>query len=260
MSPPPDSTRRAFLREACGACAALLVRRDQRTSALASRRNPDGRLAARPGSPAPDLDTRPGEYVLPLGGSRETLLYVPEPFRPNRPAPFVLALHGATGSGRAALNANRESADRRGIVVLAPTSQEFTWDAVHGSYGEDLARIDRALGETFRRCAIDPRRLAISGFSDGATYAVSLGRVNGDLFSHVLAYSAGFIIPGEPHGKPRFFLSHGRSDPILPIDRCGRRIAAELRDEGYVVRFDEFEGGHRVTPGIIRDATTWFAP
>jgi predicted esterase len=33
--------------------------------------------------------------------------------------------------------------------------------------------------------AIDPARVAIGGFSDGATYALSLGLINGDLFKRV---------------------------------------------------------------------------
>jgi predicted esterase len=34
--------------------------------------------------------------------------------------------------------------------------------------------------------------LAVSGFSDGASYALSIGPANGDLFTHVMAFSPGF--------------------------------------------------------------------
>ena len=96
------------------------------------------------------------------------------------------------------------------------------------------------------------------GFSDGATYAISLGIINGDVFTHIIGHSAGFIIPGNIHGRPKVYMSHGRQDPILPIDQCGRRIAAQLTRQAYVLRFDEFDGGHMASPEIRETAMSWF--
>ena len=56
---------------------------------------------------------------------------------------------------------------------------------------------------------VDPARLVIGGFSDGASYALSLGLINGQLFRKVAAFSPGFVVTGEPEGKPRVFISHG---------------------------------------------------
>ena len=50
-----------------------------------------------------------------------------------------------------------------------------------------MAFIDRALQTTFRRFAVDAGRLALSSFSDGASYALSLGLTNGALFTHTIA-------------------------------------------------------------------------
>jgi phospholipase/carboxylesterase len=221
-----------------------------------SRIPSNGRLTARPGRVAASME--PGTHILAVGGTRDAMLFIPASYRAGTPAPFVLALHGATGSAAGALRANQEVAERRGVVVLAPSSNGMTWDAIRGNFDDDLALINRALGETFRQCAIDPKRVAVSGFSDGATYAVSLGLINGDLFPHVMAYSAGFIIDGPRQGKPRIFLSHGRQDTILPIDRCGRRIAAQLKGEGYTVQLEEFDGGHTVPAGMVDTAMTWW--
>lgn len=119
------------------------------------------------------------------------------------------------------------------------------------------AAAHRALAWTFDRVAIDARRAWIAGFSDGASYALSLGIANGDFFSRVLAFSPGFVIPVDERGRPRFFVSHGRQDPILPIDQCSRRIVPELRHAGYDVRFDEFDGGHRMPPEVLAGAGQW---
>ena len=89
--------------------------------------------------------------------------------------------------------------------------------------------------------------------------ALSLGLINGDLFHSVVAFSPGFIIRNEPNGKPRFFISHGTHDRILPIDACGRRIAGQLTAQGYDVNFREFEGDHEIPGDIAREGLQFIA-
>jgi predicted esterase len=104
------------------------------------------------------------------------------------------------------------------------------------------------LAWTFSSYAIDPARVAIGGFSDGASYALSLGFTDGDLFPHVLAFSPGFAAPARRVGSPRIFVSHGTRDAVLPIDRCSRRIVPTLQRTGYDVAYRKFDGGHAVPP------------
>jgi phospholipase/carboxylesterase len=215
-----------------------------------------GRLTSRPHKPTKGI--APGEHVLAEDGLRRAILFVPSTYDAARAAPFFLALHGATGSGDSMLHGSRAAAEAHGVVMLSPSSRNFTWDAIRGPYGEDFERVDHLMNDVFDRCAIDPSHVAIGGFSDGATYALSVGLENGDIFTHVVGHSAGFVISGTPHGKPKVFLSHGRQDPILPIDQCGRRIAAQLRRGGYDLRFDEFDGGHIATPEMRDAAMQWF--
>ena len=120
---------------------------------------------------------------------------------------------------------------------------------VLGGYGPDVAFIDAALTLTFSRYSVDPGRLGVEGFSDGASYALGLGLSNGHLFSHVLAFSPGFLSVIDREGSPRIFVSHGTSDSILPIDQCSRRIVPELRGQKYDVEYVEFEGDHEVPSG-----------
>jgi predicted esterase len=94
----------------------------------------------------------------------------------------------------------------------------------------------------------------VGGFSDGASYALSLGVANGDLFDAVLAFSPGFVAaPGEV-GRPRVWISHGTGDRVLPVERCGRRVSRELAAAGYDVTYEEFDGGHVVTPDLVTAA------
>jgi phospholipase/carboxylesterase len=220
-----------------------------------------GRLRARP-TARQIGDARPsGLLPLEIGAPArgDHLLYVPPGHGAGRPAPMAVLLHGAGGDARATLDLLRGLADAIGIVLLVSTSRDYTWDVILGGYGPDVQAIDRALEETFSRYPVDRGRLAIGGFSDGATYALSLGIGNGDLFTDVLAFSPGFMAPSGRVGAPRFFVSHGTRDGVLPIERCSRRIVPRLRRAGYDVTYREFDGGHTVPPEIALDAASRFA-
>jgi phospholipase/carboxylesterase len=173
------------------------------------------------------------------------------------PYPVLLMLHGAGGNGANALSLVSPLAEERGFLVVAPDSAGTTWDRLHGGFGVDTAYIQSLLGEIWSTYTINPVRVAIGGFSDGASYALSLGLTNGDLFSHVVAFSPGFMAPAALNGSPSIFVSHGTHDAVLPIDRCSRRIIPALRDAGYNVTYREFEGPHTVPRPIVREALDW---
>ena len=219
-----------------------------------------GRLRARPVAGVGGATAPIGLRPLGLAGSRDGYLYLPTGYRSGRPAPLVVVLHGAGEDARDGLALLRAQADRHGLILLSLTSREYTWDLVvgRGRYGPDVAAIDRSLEETFSRYGVDPTRVGVGGYSDGASYALSLGIANGDLFTHVLAFSPGFVAPTERVGSPQIFVSHGTRDGWLPIERCSRRIVPQLVRAGYEVRYREFEGGHVVPPGIGREAAEWF--
>ena len=216
-----------------------------------------GRLGARPVQVTGAAPL--GLLPLMFGSARDSYLYVPATYQAERPAPLVLLLHGAGGHARQGLELLRSLADAAGSLLLAPASREHTWDLLVGRrYGPDLALIDRALEQTFSRYAVAPERVAIGGFSDGASYALSLGITNGDLFTHVIAFSPGFMAPAGQTGSPRIFISHGTRDGVLPIDRCSRRIVPQLERAGYDVLYREFDGGHMISPDIALEAVGWF--
>jgi len=219
-----------------------------------------GRLLARPLAGVDSAAPPPGLRPLGLADERDGYLYVPTRYRVGRPAPLVMLLHGAGEDARDGLALLRAQADGARLILLAPSSREYTWDLItgRGRYGPDVAAIDQALEHIFSRYAVDPARVAVGGYSDGASYALALGMANGDLFTHVLAFSPGFAAPPDRVGSPRVFVSHGTRDGWLPIDACSRRIVPRLERAGYDVRYREFEGGHVVPPEIGREAVDWF--
>jgi phospholipase/carboxylesterase len=214
------------------------------------------RLTARP---KPDAVTSLTSGALGLGrGDRDGLIQMPSS-PPDGPMPLLIFLHGATQNAAGMMRRIGPAADRAGIAVLAPDSRGTTWDAIRDGFGDDVAFLDRALQDVFARLRVDPSRVAVGGFSDGASYALSLGLANGNLFPRVVALSPGFVIPAEPQGRPRFFVSHGTADQILPIDQCSRVIVPRLRSRGYDVTFREFEGRHEMPADVITEGLRWMA-
>lgn len=214
------------------------------------------RFKARPGKPTKSV--KKGLQDLGLAKGKDGVLSVPKSYKPDNPVPLIFMLHGALGRYEG-YNLFCEVAAEDGIAVVTPDSRGRTWDAVLGGFGPDIAFLDRALAHTFERVAIDPKRIALAGFSDGASYALSVGLANGDLFSHVLAFSPGFMAPPERIGKPRVYVTHGDKDAVLPVSASRDRIVPQLKQWGHEVVYKEFEGGHALDPNLGREAFRWFA-
>jgi len=133
-------------------------------------------------------------------------------------------------------------------------------------WGYDYLAINRALEEAFARCAIDRNRLAIGGFSDGASYALSLGLANGDVFGYVIAFSPGFIVRAQARGRlgsnnkvqiPLLYIAHGTADNVLPIASTSRIFVSSLQKNGDKVEFREFSGGHHLSRQVVDQAMIW---
>lgn len=219
------------------------------------------RVQARPGRPSAAV--APGVRPLDLGTAwyrgmrRDGTLLVPAAAASGAPVPLLVVLHG--GGGRADdFRFMLPIADQRGVALLLLDARHNTWDGVDSPFGPDVRFIDEALAFTFDRVAIDPARIALGGLSDGGMYALSVGVVNGDLFTHLIAVSAGFMNPpGPPTGTPRIFLGHGRRDTVYSLASTRDRLLPRLRDAGYDVTYVEFDGPHFITPEAARAALDW---
>ena len=225
--------------------------------------------------------TELGRIVLPANSARQTesaglqklsgrngLLYIPTDHA--EPLPLLILLHKAGGSASEWFGGSGSYAayaDKGRFIILAPESPGQSWGTGPKNWGYDYLAINRALEEAFARCAIDRNRLAIGGFSDGASYALSLGLANGDVFSYVIAFSPSFIVRAQGRAKrsptgtaitPLVYIAHGVSDNVLPIASTSRVIVASLRKNGYHVEFREFSGGHASRPRQVTDqAMSW---
>jgi predicted esterase len=210
----------------------------------------DPRLTARPALPTGTIAA--GWHEL-WSGSPTAHLLVPPGYDPNQAYPLVVGFHGAGGTadGHRAFFGPYAESDH--FLLLIPDSRSYTWDGVLGGYGNDISTLDRALKATFERARVDPTRVTAEGFSDGASYALGVGIINPEVFTRIVSFSPGFVTQTEVQSvKPSVFISHGRQDPVLPIDQASRLIVPALRNAGISVEYHEFDGVHEIPADIAR--------
>jgi phospholipase/carboxylesterase len=210
------------------------------------------RINARPGTSAGPITA--GLHSLDVA-PREALLYVPPSYDPGTPAPLVLMLHGVGGTAQQPITLFESLADASGLVLVSAKSLGPTWDGVREEYTDDIPLLNRALELAFGMVNADPARIGIEGFSDGASYALQLGRANGDLFKRVVSFSAGLLLFTTGIQRPRFFVAHGTQDDVVSV-QTGRNIAAQL-DTAYDVVYHEFPGGHAVPASVAQTAVAF---
>lgn len=198
----------------------------------------------------------PGRHALTLENGQAAEMFVTP--SNGRPAALIVVLHGAGGSPASGLEAFQGGWEMPGLVLVAPASKGSTWSLLRSNQDLDLESVNLALGEAYKRCDIDRQRIGLGGFSDGGTYALSLGLSNGDLFPSIMALSPGGILGGEQVGVPRIFVAHGSLDTVLPIKRAGDAVVKQLREAGYPVTYRRFRGGHEASPETSAAAVRWF--
>jgi phospholipase/carboxylesterase len=199
-----------------------------------------------------------GQHPLKLGSDRDGLVYIPRGYKADVATPLLLMLHGA-GNTSLSVQYTFALADEFGVIILAPDSRdEATWDGVLKNWGPDVEFIGDAIAQTLSRYNVDKTQVGIGGFSDGASYSLSFGISYGDQFKAVISMSPGVMQPIAARGKPKIFISHGTSDPIMPIDVTSRQFVPRLKRLGYDVTYREYDGRHSPSPPIVREAFEWF--
>lgn len=205
---------------------------------------------------APTQTVTPGLITLDVA-PRQALLYVPQGYDPATPAPIALMLHGAGGTAQEPITVFKDLADTSGLILVSCKSLQPTWGGIFGDYSDDIPLFDQVMKLAFDMCNVDPLKVGIEGFSDGASYAIQVGRANGDLFHRVVSFSAGLLLFTSGIQRPKFFVAHGTADSIIDV-AVGRSIAAQLSTV-YEVTYHQHDGGHQIPPAVAADAVTFLS-
>lgn len=175
--------------------------------------------------------------TLSIGGvDRRYLLHAPD--AGLEPMPAILVLHGAGGSAAWARDETRwnDSADKHGFVVAYPEGLAVdpakpsgfldnpkVWNAGAGpglvvNRGpDDVAFLAAAIADLQRHAPIDPNRVFVTGFSNGAAMTFQFASQRPDLVA-AIAPVAGFCPKVAPIARPVPTLYIvGDADPLVPI-------------------------------------------
>jgi phospholipase/carboxylesterase len=118
-----------------------------------------------------------------------------------------------------------------------------------------------------------PTTVALVGFSQGAMLAIDVALAGAPVVERVVAMSGVLLMDSvsaltAPHAtkqtakhttKPRFLLSHGRQDPVVPFP-SGASARELLERHGFPVTWRPFDGGHEIPPLILRDVDRFLFP
>lgn len=199
-----------------------------------------------------------GESRLGLSDDlRDGTLYVPKSYKDGEPMPLLIMLHGYAGVSQG-VRYTFPLAEEFGVIVIAPESRDVTWGRSAQGFDPDVRYLGAAYRQVTGMLDVDRTHVALGGQSDGAGYALSMGLAYGDVFNHLMVFAGGLMTPFRKQGKPRIYFAHGINDVQMPIDRTARRFVPQLKEEGYDVTYQEYDGGHGVPVSVVRDAFKWF--
>jgi phospholipase/carboxylesterase len=184
-------------------------------------------------------------------------LYVPEYYTPDRAWPLVMALHGGSGNGRGFLWSWLRDARSFGAILIAPTAIGSTWALM----GEDVdtPNLTRILDLARTRWNIDPKRLLLTGMSDGGTFSYVSGLEGSSPFTHLAPVSATFhplmaeIADAERLRGLPVHIVHGGLDWMFPV-QVARQTQQLLSAAGANVTYREIEDLSHCYPREINPA------
>lgn len=249
MGPRATRTRWVVLAAVLGAVAVVavlgivvvLVRDDPQTRAL-----PEGTTTTteatggsttstepRPGPTEPD-DVEVTERRVEVGGAQRGVVEIAPRPAPAGPVPAVVVLHGLGVDARAMSSVAdwRGAVAEDGFVAVFPQGVADSWNLgpccppANLVGAADRAFLGQVTDELLERPSIDPRRVYLTGFSNGALMVYALACERPDSFA-AIAPMAGTNLTGCEPAEPVSLL-HQHSDPDLIVPYSGGLAVGSL--------------------------------
>lgn len=214
---------------------------------------------------------KPGEHVrsVKVEGRRRTyIVHVPRKHDTSKPAPVVLAFHGAgmNGSGMMAFTGLNKKADEAGFLAVYPDGTGLgrlllTWNAggVKGKAAsarpDDVAFVRALLDDLAGVVAVDANRVYATGMSNGGMMCYRLAAELSDRIAAIAPVAGTMAVekfqPKRPVGVVHF---HGTADRIVPFGGAGRRMARffSFRSVRQTIRLWAKHNGCDAKPKVTR--------
>src|SRR4051812_3080041 len=176
----------------------------------------------------------PGDHTrtLMMGEQKRTyLVHVPKGYDPKKPAPVVLALHGAAMNGPMMVwfsGLNKKS-DEAGFIVVYPSGTGIgpflIWNAggLKGKLAEgradDVAFIGKLLDDLGTVAKVDEKRVYACGMSNGGMMCYRLAAELSDRIAAIAPVAGTIAIEkSKPKRAVPVIHFHGSKDNIVPFE------------------------------------------
>ncbi|MFP6639330.1 MAG: hypothetical protein VCC04_03725 [Myxococcota bacterium] len=212
----------------------------------------------------PREESSPRGFVEVEHGSSRGVLLTPDEFDPARLYPLFTVFHGAGRQDEMLVKACRDEPEARQAFFFVPRSVEPTWDLIAGGEGADLDFLEFAWDLIYRRYPVNSLAQCLIGYSDGASYALSLALSNPGFFDAVLCWAAGFAVTDRQSvdlrdRRTRLYLEYGTHDELFNFEQVALPMRDRLEQAGYRVEFSVDEGGRHWPSGTFqREALDWY--
>ena len=206
------------------------------------------------------------------------LVHVSRPGTVESNAPAVVLVHGRGTNERDLLPIGARLPEELHVLsVRAPdpmgAPNSYTWyeldlsaGGLHASQPHDeqfrrsLDRLHEFVADAVERYDLDPDRVGLLGFSQGAITSLSALLERPDTYRWVVALNGYLAATHESQadaasGKP-VFVGYGSRDRVIPPQRAERAVEL-LTEAGADVRFERYDVGHGTTPEEIADVAAW---
>jgi polyhydroxybutyrate depolymerase len=165
--------------------------------------------------------------------ARTALLHLPATLDPGRKYPLVLGLHGGLGNAKGYIEHSQllVKGERAGFIVVCPEGTAVlrigdhrVWNsgpeyATAPGNADDVSFMRELIGKIRAQYPIDPKRIYVTGFSNGAQMAYRLALNMSDEIAAIAPMSgarlAGDLQPSHP--IPVLHI-HGTADGYYPIE------------------------------------------
>jgi predicted esterase len=176
--------------------------------------------------------------------------------------PLVIALHGTGMRGDDMIAPLRSACERLGMVLVAPdalrpASSGFAW-----TYRDESEwMVEHMIEWAQQEHGIDPERVYLLGFSQGANIAITLAQTHPDHFAGIVPicghYEPNLTEADADATLPPIALISGSRDPWSKTYALAKR---ELSERGASVSFANVQGmGHEIPQGGSRDEILYHA-
>ena len=193
-------------------------------------------------------------------------LYVPKAYRPSRPWPLIIGLHGGgpdgktrdevVGSGPSAMMFYRQEAETYGFLVACPTAPNAPWSTKAAT---QLVR--NVIVEMRLLYNIDIDRIYLTGHSMGGFGTWSLGPLMAEDLAAISPMAGGGSgVSKLVATKTPIFIYHSDNDPVVGVG-SDRAAAKQLLDSDLDFVYTELPGqGHGFPASVRKELFDFFEP